>query len=138
MVFETTAPPAATALPCKNARRERVRFIPIPPVELTATCSCRLLFQRLDRHFLEEHNVIVAMILQSEPAEGRPPPTLRLEIELLVPHRIALFVVRHFLAVYGDNRAVPIQRDLHGVPLRTRLPCVFHERLRQRIQHPRL
>src|SRR3954462_5707107 len=67
--FEPPIPPAAAAVPFKNARREKLRFIPIPPVEITATCSCRLLFQRFNRHFFKEHDVVVAVILHSEPSQ---------------------------------------------------------------------
>jgi hypothetical protein len=34
-------------VPFKNARREKLRFIPIPPVEITATCSCPLTFSKV-------------------------------------------------------------------------------------------
>src|SRR5947209_11696552 len=56
------------------------------------------------------------MILQSEPAELRARSALRLEIELLLWHRIAFLEVRYFLTIQHDNCVIAVQSDIHRVP----------------------
>src|SRR5580704_9496046 len=82
----------------------------------------QLLLERLDRYFLEENDVVITVILQAHVAEVGPRTALRLEIELARGHRIAVLVVGDFHAVQSHDRARSIQRDVHGVPLRPRLP----------------
>src|SRR5437588_10390317 len=74
------------------------------------------------------------MILQSEPAELRARSALRLEIELLLWHRIAFLEVRYFLTVKHDNCVIAVQSDIHRVPLWARLPGVFHQRFGHGVQ----
>src|SRR5579872_1183574 len=93
-----------------------------------------LLLQRFNGYFLEEHDVVVAMVLQTEITEVGPWTALRFEVKLALRDRVAVLVVRNFHAVQHDDGARAVQRDVHGVPLGPRFPSFSH-RLRQRIQH---
>src|ERR1700734_942764 len=71
---------------------------------------CELFLQRLDCHFLEKYDVVVAVVLQSDPAKTRPRPALRFEVKFAVRHRIAVFIIRDLNAVEHNNRA----RTIYG------------------------
>src|SRR6185312_5488454 len=75
-----------------------------------------LLPKRLDRDFFEKYDVVVAVILQPEPAGQRARTALRLETELLRRYRLAFRVVGHFHAVHKHNRPRAVERDVHRVP----------------------
>src|SRR5579863_1179359 len=137
-VFEAIRPPAAAAAPpCKNARREKMRFMPMPPNELTAKLLFRmqLFLEGLDGDFFEENDVVVAVVLQPNPAEIWPRTALRLEVKFARRHRIAVFVVGHLHAIENDDRARAVEGNVHRVPLGPRFPGMFHQRLGQRVEH---
>src|ERR1035438_5993174 len=112
-----------------------------PPVRINSRREGRLfiwnsfsLLERLDGNFLEEYDVVVAVILQPEIAQSRTRATLRLEAELPLRHGIAFLIVRHLDSVQHHDRAWTIQRDLHRVQLRPRFPCL-RQRFSQRVEH---
>src|SRR5208283_5036099 len=72
--------------------------------------------QRLNRNFLENYDVVVAVILQPNPSFVGARATLRLEIELLVGNRLTLGIVRNLYAVQFDDGVRTIESDDHGVP----------------------
>src|SRR5579871_2560253 len=77
--------PAAAEPARKNCLREEFEFMTWNPPNL--------LFQRLDGHFLEIHDVVVAVILQSDVAENRTASALRFVIQFLRRHRIAFLII---------------------------------------------
>ena len=91
--------PAIAPVVCKNSLRETGSFFMSPPRK-NGTAIIALLWKRLDRHFLEKDNVVVAMVLKSEVAFVRPRTTLRFEIKLLLGDGLAFGVVGHFNAIH--------------------------------------
>ena len=113
-------PPAAAALIPMNSRREK-RFLIIctkPPDRINCKSEhskielpTRSFLQHLDCDFLEEHDVVVAMILQADVAFLRTRPALRFKVEFSGGDRITLGELGHFHAVYttfvcGPSRVI--------------------------------
>src|SRR5579864_7240729 len=119
--------PATPALIPRNLRREMSVFFISPP------WGVALLVQLLDRDFLEEHDVFVAVILQADVAFQGSRAAMGFKIELSLRYRIAFGKVGDFDAVQHDHCVWAVQGDLHGVPLRPWFPR-FGQGLCQRIQ----
>src|SRR5256885_11099257 len=101
-----------------------------------ATTARRLkptLLQRLNGDFFEHDDVVVAVILEAEPAFVGTGAVLGLEIEFAFGNRLALGVIGDLYAVEEDDRVRAIERDFHGVPLRAGL-AGFGERLGEGIE----
>src|SRR4051794_23049002 len=75
---------------------------------VTSSARASLFLQWLDCHFLEEHDVVVAVILQAEPSIHRTGSVLRLKVELPVRHRIAFFEVSDFLSIQHNDCPRPV------------------------------
>src|SRR5712692_1858717 len=77
--------------------------------------------KRLQRYFLEENDVVVAVILQAHVAFVGAAATLGLEVKLFLGNWLAFGVVGdfHIVEYYDGMRAV--ESDEHGVPLRAGL-----------------
>src|SRR5271157_3406501 len=112
IVLAASKPPAATA-PVRNSSRREGAFF---------TKVSSLLLQWLDSDFFKEHYVVVAVILQSEPAKIGAQAAFWLEAELLFRDRIAFLVVHHLHAIQRHHCVRAVQRDLHRVPFRPRFP----------------
>src|SRR5437764_5215293 len=91
------------------------------------------LLQRLDADFFEKDDVVVAVILQANPAFIRTAAALRLEIEFAFWNGLALGVVSNFDSVEFDDGVRAIEGDDHGVPFGAGL-AGFGERLGQRVE----
>src|SRR5580765_5374732 len=91
-----------------NARSSRL-------IPRKRSALAHLLFQRFDRHFLEEHDVVVAVILQAEPAEVRAGAVLWLEVKFLFRYWIAFLKVCDLLAIQRDDGVWTVQGDVHRV-----------------------
>src|SRR2546430_16833567 len=74
------------------------------------------LLQRLDADFLEKDDVVVAVILQANPAFVRTAAALRLEIEFAFGNGLALGVVSKFDSVEVEDSMRAIEGDDHGGP----------------------
>src|SRR5215472_4882862 len=92
-----------------------------------------LLRQWLHGDFLEEDDIVVAVILQAKPANERSATTPGLEVELFRRHRIAFSVVGDLHAIEHDDGVWAVEHDLHGVPLGAGF-AGLGERLGQRVE----
>src|SRR5204863_8195789 len=91
------------------------------------------LMQRLDADFLEKDDVVVAVILEADEALVGASAALRFEIEFALGNGLAFGVVRDGDIVKNNDGARAVERDDHGVPLRTGLTGLG-ERLGQGIK----
>src|SRR5690242_8263475 len=91
------------------------------------------LLQRLNGDLFEEDDVVVAVILEAEPAFVGARAALRLEIKFAFGYGLAFGVVGDFYAVENDDGVRPVERDFHGVPLGAGL-ARFGERLGEGIE----
>src|SRR5256885_10185714 len=89
--------------------------------------------QRLKSDFFEHDDVVVAVILEAEPAFVGTRAVLGLEIEFAFGHGLALGVIGDFDAVEEDDGVRAIERDFHGVPFGAGL-AGFGERLGEGIE----
>src|ERR1700687_5798294 len=89
------------------------------PRPIDPSYSSNALVQRLDTDFLEEDDVIVAVILEADVALVGPRAMLRLKIELALGHRLAFGVVGDGDVIEDHDRAWTIKRNEHGIPLGT-------------------
>src|SRR6267154_6635288 len=89
--------------------------------------------QRLQCNFFEEHDVVVAVILQAHVTFVGASATLRLKVKFLFWNRLAFDVVGDLRIVEDNDGVWAIQRNDHGVPLGARLAGTG-ERLSEGIQ----
>src|ERR1700674_3034871 len=127
IALPATDAPAAAALIPRNLRREYVLFF-IKDLLALGT----LFVQFFQGNFLEENNVVVAVILQAKIAFEGPWPTLWFKIKFPIWYRIAFGIVRNFHSVENHDAVRTVQSYLHRVPLRSRL-AGLSEGLRQSI-----
>src|SRR5262249_2771157 len=92
-----------------------------------------MLLQRLDRDFFEKDDVVVAVILEAEPAFVGTRAALRFEIEFAFRNRLAFRVIGNFHPVENDDGVWTVESDFHGVPFGAGL-AGFGERLGEGIE----
>src|SRR5581483_5794123 len=92
-----------------------------------------LLAEWLDGDFLKENDVLIAVVLQSEVTVVRTRSPLRLEIEFPFRHGLAFGVVGNLYPINEHDRAGPVERNFHGVPLGAGF-AGLGQRLGQRIE----
>src|SRR5713101_3342708 len=77
--------------------------------------------KRLQRYFLEENDVVVAVILQAHVAFVGAAAALGFKVELFLGHGLALGIVGDLHIVEDDDGVRAVKSDEHGVPLRAGL-----------------
>src|SRR5579863_1558797 len=80
-----------------------------------------LLLQRLDRDFLEIDNVVACLVLQADVAFVRTAAGVGFVREFPGMGGLAFGVVGYLDTVQHDDGPRAVERDVHGVPFRTRL-----------------
>src|SRR5579864_4416484 len=86
-----------------------------------ALACFQLLLQRLDRDFLEIDDVVTCLVLQADVAFVRTAARVGFVREFPGMGGLAFGVVGYLDAVQHDDGARAVERDVHSVPLRTRL-----------------
>src|SRR6266702_4538666 len=118
--FPPAKAPAAPALAWRNRRREERKVM--GALLARGPGGARwLLLQGPDRDFLEEDDVVHAVVLEPEVPLAGTWAALGLEVELTRRHRLAFRVVGHLHPVDQDHRSRSVEGDLHRVPLRAGL-----------------
>src|SRR6185437_16467706 len=91
------------------------------------------LLKRAERYFLEEDDIVIAVILQTKESKFGPSAAFRLIGKFLGWNGLSLCVVGDLYAVHGHDGVRPVESDIHCVPLRPGFARP-RQRLRQRIE----